>query len=134
VKVRAWGPKLADAFIQACRGFTAVLTNPEELRTGHSRPILLVAPSRDALLYDLLSEVIYFHDIDGFLPVGGTLTVEQVPAATGAQSASWRLRGALTGDIRRGEAQHGDVKAMTYFELVILEEPQRAVVEFVLDL
>jgi SHS2 domain-containing protein len=127
VKVRAWAPLFAEACVQACRGLTAVLTDPDELSQEHRRIVSLEAKSRETLLVDLLSEVIYLHDVDGFLPATGECVVNE-------ENGVWMLLGELRGAVYRGEARHGDVKAMTYSELVIRDESERVTLEFILDL
>ncbi len=126
VKIRAFAPTLAGAFIEACRGYTAVMMDPRTIAATVEKVIALRARNKDALLYDLVAEIIYLADVEGFLPRGGMLKIEK-------DQKLWTLRGTLTGE-RRTEEMHGAVKAMTYHELKIEELPNLSTVEFVLDL
>ena len=126
VKIRAWAPTLAVAFIEACRGYTAVIIDPRALAGSVEKIVALRARSKEALLYDLIAEIVYYADVEGFLPSGGSLKIER-------DQKHWMLRGTLVGE-RRTTEMHGAVKAMTYHELKIDERPKAASVEFVLDL
>ncbi len=126
VKVRAYAPTLAGAFVEACRGYTAVLVDPRIVGNTEEKTVALRARTKEALLYDLIAELVYFADVDKFLPSGGTLKIER-------DQKVWTLRGTLIGE-RRMEEMHGAIKAMTYHELTIDERPSKSTVEFVLDL
>ena len=109
VKIRAWGQTLEDAFVEACRGYTAVLIDPQSLDSSVEKAISLRARSKDALLYDLIAEIVYFADVEGFLPSSGKLHIEK-------DQKNWILRGVLHGE-RRTTELHGAVKALSLIHI-----------------
>lgn len=63
VGIRAWGPSLADAFEHAVWGLVDVLGAHAD-RVDETRAIALTATDREALLIDLLNELIAMCDTE----------------------------------------------------------------------
>ena len=89
------------------------------------RPVALAASSREKLLYDLITELIYHKDIDAFLASDASFIV--------SHDGEWKLTGMLRGCSLHGQ-QLADVKAMTYHDLKIDEQRGKTMITFTVDL
>lgn len=124
VKVRAEGHSFTDACNHALKALRQYVTQrPVGKSVEHS--VSISARSKEALLFDLLSEAIYLLDAKDFLVHDSSLRLTQT-------QTGWSLQGVLRGDSASAEpGEH--VKAVTYHDMRIVETPGHVVLEFVLD-
>src|SRR6266852_1626424 len=64
----AWGPTLADAFAEAILGTTSVTFALDRIQPRIDRDIRAAETDPTRLLVDLLDEVLYLVDTEGFVP------------------------------------------------------------------
>lgn len=126
VKIRAWGPDLSIALAEAVRGFTGLVTDVMLLEPDTSRSITITAPTKDALLFDLIADLVYRKDVESFL-------ASDVHFRVWHEKQAWHLTGTLKGLCLIGR-ELSDVKAMTYHDMRIDEEPHKTTITYVLDL
>jgi SHS2 domain-containing protein len=125
VGLTAWGPSLAEAFAEAIRGTAAVTYKLSEIQPRVERVIQAHANDSTRLLVDLLDDVLYLADVEGFVP-----TRAEVDLTPG--SAIAHLRGE-TFDPERHRRAGPQVKAITYHDLKVETGPP-ARVRLILDI
>lgn len=125
VGLTAWGPTLAEAFAAAIRGTAAVTFDLRKIRPRDTRTIHVAESDPGRLLVDLLGEVLYLAETDGFVPA--TAEVELSPAGAIA-----RLTGEIFDPARHRRAGP-QVKGITYHGLR-LESGPPARVRLILDI
>lgn len=104
--IRAWGRDLPEVFVNAARGMWSLMVEPGTARAASVLPVKVEAGDRETLLVAWLNELLYLHEVEGFVA---------------AEFAIKHLSGtALEAEVR-GErvdrARHplvGHVKAATY--------------------
>ena len=104
-------PRLVE---EAVAAFAAILTESEGLAASEERQIEVVSAAPDLALLDLLEELLYLFEVDGFLPVRAAALVDEPAGRV-------RLRAAVAGQ-RRDPARHPLkvlIKAVTYHGLVV---------------
>lgn len=75
VGVMAWGPTLADAFRQCALGVFQLIVELDQVLTQETREVRASGESRETLLVNWINELLYLHDIEGFLIKELTLPV-----------------------------------------------------------
>lgn len=125
VKIEAWGPDFSSALVECVRGFTSLVTDVNAVATIEKRAVSLTAKSREALLYDLIDQLVYLKDTETFLASSAEFSV--------AHKETWTLTGTLIGACLVGETL-SDVKAMTYHDMKIDEKDGKVMVTYVVDL
>ncbi len=115
VKIQAEGSTLQEAFSDAARAITHVMTE-EKIRSELSFPLSLEAETKEALFFDFLSEIIVLLDTEGLFVSSCSLNITR-------SHRHWTLSGAVYGDEAKRYARHGDVKAPTYHDLIVEQLP-----------
>lgn len=132
-KFRAHGKTLEEAFENAARATTALITDIDKVKPAHRVEVDLSAKGREQLLFDFLDQVLYLIDTEGLL-LSDCEDMEIVEEGTG-EARRFRLRGTLLGDHYRNYETHGDVKAVTYNDMAIERLPDgKWVCQVVVDL
>jgi SHS2 domain-containing protein len=95
-----------------------MLPNPSTLRAREHRRIALANPAVDLLLFDFLSELLYYKDAEGLLLGLTGLAVEDTPGG-------YRLQAEAAGEpVDPGRHELGvDVKAATLHRLAVERTP-----------
>ena len=75
VGVSAWGATLADAFRQCALGVFELIVEPDQVLPREAREVRATGESREALLVNWINELLYLHDIEGFLIKQVTLPI-----------------------------------------------------------
>lgn len=126
IGVHAWGPDLAACFRQCTRGVFNLIVPLEAVRPAESRECAAQGEGLEALLVNWINELLYLHDIEGFV-----LHDLEPPRVEGS-----RVHGAL-----KGEAVAPDrhprgivVKAATFHQLALELGPDRVSARLVLDI
>lgn len=125
VRVRAWGPTLREAFVQAARGLFSVMCDVDAVRARVSRRVSVSAADTGDLLVRWLNELAFFVDAEGL--VFSRFDIERF--AEGALEAT--IRGEPLDPARH--APRAAVKAATYHGLVVEAGPP-ARIEVLLDI
>ena len=124
--IEAWGETLEEAFVQAALGLSATMADLPAEDDKVKRTILVHAPSLPDLLIKFLNEIIYWEEVDGFLPMN-------VPNLFIDGS---RLEATLTGTIfdPSRHAMNTHIKAATDHALAIDETPGEVRVRVIFDI
>ena len=113
IKIQAEAETLPEAFSEAARAVTHIMTE-EEIRCESAFAVSLEAESVEALFFEFLSEIILLLDTEGLFVCRADLEVTQ-------KSGVWTLSGKVLGDKAKHYVRHGDVKAPTYHDLFVEE-------------
>lgn len=111
IKIQATASALSEAFSEAARAVTHVMTE-EKISDTLSFPLSLSAESKEALFFEFLSEIILLLDTEGLFVARADISVTE-------EDGVWMLSGAVLGDHARRYQRHGDVKAPTYHDLLV---------------
>jgi SHS2 domain-containing protein len=131
VKVKCWGPTLEEAFSQAAYGLIATITpNLELIANKMEKTIEVKAEDKEALLYDFLSEFLFFFDVEKL--VFGSIKVKSIEKKGG----SFDLNALLKGEqFNRDKHELGtEVKAITYSYMTIEQTETQTTIEIVFDI
>lgn len=129
VGIRAWGENLSEAFIEAARALFELMVDTKAVRPHQTLPITVSAESRELLVADWLNRLILERDRTGCV-------FSEFRIAVTPQERGWALTGKIAGEPldRSRHDPRIDVKAVTYNNLRVLEQPNRVQVECVLDI
>ena len=120
IGVRAFGPTVESAFIQAARGMFAVMVELDAVRSVESHDVALASAMLDELLVDWLSDLLAQKDLNGL--VFGQFEVSIRDGANG-----WRLAGRALGE-RLDRGRHdprAEVKGISHLGLSVQCERDR---------
>ncbi len=132
-KFRAYGETLEGAFRNAARAMTALLTDLSKVKPAREIQISLTAKNQDSLLFDFLDQLLFLLDTEAFLlheckDVKITKTMKNGTDA-------YELSCTVTGDDYQNSETRGDVKAITYNDMLVEQLPdKRWVCQVVVDL
>lgn len=121
VGLRATGDDLADALADLLVGFGHLVCPDGEVEARDPETIEIEADTLDDLVVDLLDELNFLHQMEGFIPADA-----EVDLAKGHLTA--RLRGETWDKDRHGYLM--EIKATTYHGLEVDEDPGRIAVLF----
>jgi SHS2 domain-containing protein len=114
-KFRAYGRTLEEAFGNAALAMVSLMWDWTTIEPLERREIRVEGPDRERLLVRFLGEIVYLFDHQCFL-LG---RVAELGIAGGARGGL-ELRAVVEGEpLRDGREIHGDVKAVTYHDLMI---------------
>jgi len=129
VGMRAWGSNLSEAFAEAARALFELMVDTAAVRPQQTLTVELSAESREVLLADWLNRLILERDRTGCVFSEFSVTISQ-------SAEGFVLVGQARGE-RLDRERHDpriDVKAVTYNNLRVLQQPDRVCVECVLDI
>ncbi|MDI6793042.1 MAG: archease [bacterium] len=126
-KFRAYGQTLEEAFGNAALAIFNLLVDTEKVESRLEHKVSLTARGKESLLFDFLSELLFLIDAENFLLAG----VDKVSISE--ESSSFKLEATLLGDNLTGYDIHGQVKAVTYHEMVISEDENGWALQVVVD-
>jgi SHS2 domain-containing protein len=129
VGIRAWGKSLEEAFAEAARALFELMVDTHAVRPHRALSVTVSAESLELLLADWLNRLILERDRTGC--VFSEFRVQIL-----SQGRGFSLTGEITGEPldRSRHDPRIDVKAVTYNNLRVLEQPDRTQVECVLDI
>ncbi|MEM3585712.1 MAG: archease [Candidatus Jordarchaeaceae archaeon] len=130
IKVEAYGETINEAFQEAARALSEVITDTSKVRPIIRRKIEIEAEDLQALLYEWLEKFIYLFDSEGL--VFSEFNVETIQQKEG----KLKLKGEAAGEEfdENKHVQRTAIKAATYHEMKIEQKPKKTVLEFVLDI
>ncbi|MBI3636930.1 MAG: archease [Candidatus Rokubacteria bacterium] len=125
VGVEAWGATLAEALGQVALGVLALSVGPEDVVDRETREVRAQGESAERLLVNWVNECLYVHEIEGF---AACRVVASLPAPG-------IVHGVLHGEpIDRARHRLGaTVKAATFHQVTVVEQPESARVRLVVD-
>ncbi len=122
-KIRAIGKDLAEAFGEGALAVYSIILNTKKVEAVKQHKIEIESESKKAMLYDFIDELLYILDVEGFV----ACKIKSI------EINGKKLTALLVGDSYKNYDHHGDVKAMTYNEMDIIEEKGKATIIFVVD-
>ena len=122
-KIKAIGKDLAEAFGEGAMAVYSIILNTKKVKAVKQHKIEIESESKKALLYDFIDELLYILDVEGFV----ACKIKSI------EINGKKLTALLVGDSYKNYDHHGDVKAMTYNEMDIIEEKGKATIIFVVD-
>ena len=130
-KFRAYGATLEEAFRNAGRAMTAILTDISNVKPAREVKISLSAKNRDSLLFDFLDQLLFLLDTESFL----LHDCKDVKIAKAKGVDGYEFSCTVTGDDHKKYETHGDVKAVTYNDMLVEQlADKRWVCQVVVDL
>ncbi|MCI2430285.1 archease [Candidatus Acetothermia bacterium] len=129
VGIRAWGKTLEESFSEAARALFELMVDTSAVRPQSTITVELSAESLDLLLADWLNRLILERDRTGCV-------FSEFHVAIAPQGQGFSLRGEIRGE-PLDRARHDpriDVKAVTYNNLHVLQQPEGVQVKCVLDI
>lgn len=125
VGVRAWGPTLAEAASALAQGVFNLIVPLATVEPREFREVTVEGSDEAALLVNWINELLYLHDVEGWLLAGAEID-HCVPLRFGARVSGEPFD---PGRHPRGIL----VKAATYHDLSIVREPEGIRLRMVLD-
>jgi SHS2 domain-containing protein len=129
VGIRAWGKTLEESFSEAARALFELMVDTSAVRPQSTITVELSAESLDLLLADWLNRLILERDRMGCV-------FSEFHVVIAPQGQGFSLRGEIRGE-PLDRARHDpriDVKAVTYNNLRVLQQPEGVQVKCVLDI
>lgn len=111
-KIHAKGKTLAEAFGEGALAFYNIIVDIKEVNKVRKKKVEVEAESKEALLYDFIDELVYILDTESFIGC----EVKEIKIEGN------KLTVTLLGDDYKNYEHHGDVKAMTYYEMEIKDK------------
>ena len=113
-KFRATGATIEEAFREAARAMTAIVTNPDALEKGREAVVEVHAFDHKRLLFEWLDQLLFLHDTEGILAAD----VEDLVITRHLER--YTLRATVLGD---DATKHGgNLKAVTYHDMKVEQE------------
>jgi len=129
VYIRAYGNSLKEAFAEAARATTNVMTNVDQIVPKIEREFYVKAEDLEGLLYRWIEEIIIIFDVEQIVFSDFEVKIEKY-------NNEWNLKAKAKGeefDPSRHEIGT-EIKAMTYGMIKIEVTDKRTIVEFILDI
>lgn len=123
--IRAWGPRLADAFAEAAHGLFAHMVEVPPAEGTRPVQVTATAANPERLLYSFLDELLFLHQTE--LLVFPNFDVTITPPAS--PSDEWQLTATAHAEPLDAE-RHGhvhEIKAITYHEIRVTPGPPAGV-------
>ncbi len=128
LKVRAYGKTLEEAFANAAIGGFDFLTDTSKIKKKAEKKISIKSKRLEALLYDFLEELLFLLDTESFIISGfKDMKIKQA-------KDKFELTCVAQGDNYKNYEVKGDIKAITYSEMLIKKEKTGFVIEAVFDI
>ena len=127
-KFRAYGKTLEEAFGNAALATTEVMTDVDKIDPKIEKTIEVEANKKEKLLYEFLSELIVLLDTEGFF----VSEVSEIKIKE--EDGKFILNARVKGDSDPKYEVKTQIKAVTYSEMFIKEEPDNVVVQVVHDI
>jgi SHS2 domain-containing protein len=124
VAFEAYGKTLEEAFSNAALAMFEVQTDVEKVKPAVSKDVELVSESKESLLFDWLSELLYLRDTTGMFFSKFEINIEK--------NDKFKLSGKIYGEKIEGHELRTEVKAVSY-QLMKIEEGEKVKVRVILD-
>ncbi|MBD3209200.1 archease [Candidatus Woesearchaeota archaeon] len=126
---RAYGKDFEEALGNVILAVYNVIVDTEQVRAEVERSFTVKAGKQEALVYDLVEELLYLLDTEGFL----CHNVKR--CSFSGRPGAWKAGVVLVGDVRAERYDvSGQVKAPTYNQMLIGEWDGKVFIQAVLDL
>jgi SHS2 domain-containing protein len=126
VGLRIQAPTLSDLFVEAGRGFSSlIVANLADVRPVELRTLQVKGTEHDYLLFDWLNELVFLLD-------GEHLLFSEFEVSFHSEGLTAICRGEVL-DRARHRLEH-EVKAITYHDLKVEQQPGGWLAEVILDI
>ena len=129
VKFKAYGNSLEEAYKNSALAFYNVMTDITKLKPASTLEIEVSSNTYEALLYDFLTELIFYVDTEGFL--GCDVSSLKITKKEEGFLLKVKIKGTYIKNIDEAEV-YSYVKSMTYNELII--DKKTNTIQVVLDI
>ena len=126
VKFKAFGKDLAEAFANAALATYGIMTE-DKVKSRIIKKIKVTSKRKRSLLYDFLEELLFLVDTEAF--IGGKVTVK-----IKEREHDLQLEAEIKGDTADSYDVSTHIKAVTYSDMFIKEEPTRVTIQVVHDI
>jgi SHS2 domain-containing protein len=126
---RAYGKNLAEAFENAALALFEVMVNTSKVEPLKLTEVELEAEDEQALLYDWLDWLLYFHDSQNLVMSKFRVAISQTTGGFKLNAKAW---GEHFDPVKH--SSRTAVKAMTYHMMEIKREQKRCSVQAVVDI
>jgi SHS2 domain-containing protein len=147
VKFRAYGKNLEEAFENAALATFEIMTPIKKVKPKQKKTIKVEAKKKRSLLYDFLEELIVLTDTEGFLlSKVKSLKITERKGSNGQNNKGndeeskkgkaplFQLKAVVVGDAGGQYDVSTYIKAVTYSDMFIKEEPGKVVIQVVHDI
>ena len=130
VYIAAYGKDLAEAFENAALAMFETMTDAESVEPKIEETVEVGGHDKQALLYNWLEELLIRFDVKNRLY--SRFKIHELEE----DEKGFRLKAKVYGEPfrKRKHRQKVGVKAVTYHEMEIREDPERVTVRFILDI
>lgn len=126
--IEAWGKTLEEAFESAALAMFETMTDTKQIEEKEAREFKIQAEDLESLLYDFLTELLYYHDAENLIFKRFELSIRK--------NQTYELKCKAYGerfDPNRHESRYV-VKAVTYHLMRISKEDDKWTLRVLLDL
>ncbi|MFX0188232.1 MAG: archease [Candidatus Hodarchaeota archaeon] len=131
IQSQSWGRTLEEAFSQCALSLMAIITpNLEKISPKIEKSFKIKAEDKEALLFDFLSEYLYFFDVEGL--IFNDINVEYIERI----NKHYKLKVTMKGE-KFNKKKHDigtEVKAITYSFINIDESEDNVIINIVFDI
>lgn len=127
IKFKAYGKNLEEAFANAALALSNIMADVDDVKKKIKKTIEVKGGDLKSLLYNFLEEFLFLLDTQNFL-LGKVNDIKIIK-----KNNKYKLTANATGDKAENYETKGDVKAITYNEMEIKQEKDKAMVQVVVD-
>lgn len=129
LKIKIEEPTLDEAFKTAALAIKQAMAENISVAQKITRIVSVEGKDLQDLLYNFMEEFIFLLDADDFI-LADILDLE---VNKDAEKNLWTLTSTISGDNASNYRFSNDVKAITFNDMKIQEEPEKVIIQFVLD-
>ncbi|MFH1473972.1 MAG: archease [Candidatus Aenigmatarchaeota archaeon] len=116
VAFEAYGKTLEEAFANSALAMFEVQTDVGKIKPIISKDVEIVSENKESLLFDWLSELLYFRDIENMFFGKFDIKIEK--------NENFKLTGKIYGEKIEGHELRTEVKGVSYQLMKIEEKPE----------
>jgi SHS2 domain-containing protein len=121
LKVRAYGKTLEEAFANVAIGGFDFLTDTAKIKKKVEKKISITSKRLESLLYDFIEELLFLLDTEGFIISG----FKDMKIVEDKNKNTYSLKCIALGDSYKNYQVKGDIKAITYSDMLIKTEERK---------
>lgn len=125
--IEAYGKTIEDVFSNSAEAMFNILVDINKIKQEQKIEFSVKANSYEKLLYDFLTELLFYLDTEFLLFSKFKLIIKQ-------QDQDYILNCIAFGDIASKYETKGDIKSITYNEMSISKNKEGFVIRFVVDI
>jgi SHS2 domain-containing protein len=123
-KFRAYGKNFEEAISNAVTAMFGMLTDIEKVKPKIKRKIEIKAENMKSLVYDFLDELLFLLDTEGII----FTHLENV------EFKEFSIKATAVGDSYKNYDISGNIKSMTYNDMVVEDKNGRFIIQCVVDI